>query len=285
MTHGAHRPHDAAPACAAPLGVTQVRRPGEKRRKKKSALTHCRRAVALLPWLIVRKLRSHRVSLVAVGAWLAVAGLVAACDDLRLPVIVPDGGNAGGSTGSGGAGATSTTTGSGGEDHIDCAPPTTECEHGCYDLGSSNEHCGSCDTKCTGGASCAAGSCVCGDDRTRCGDWCVDLDKDASHCGGCNHACGDDHVCLGGTCFLAPCPDEKEHCGDLCVDPKTDNQNCGGCGHACTGGSSCWLGDCVCPAGEDRCEEQCVDLATDPKHCGECGHDCVNGVCSAGDCE
>ncbi len=164
-------------------------------------MTHCRGAAALLPWLIVRNLRSHRVAVVLAGAWLAVAGSVTACDDLRLPAIVLDGGNAGGSSGTGGSetGTTSTTSGSGGDDHIDCDPPKTECEHGCYDLGASNDHCGSCEKKCVGGAFCTAGSCVCGDDHTHCDDLCVDLATDPKHCGECGHECPSG-VCSGGDC-------------------------------------------------------------------------------------
>ncbi len=252
----------------------------KKANEKKSALTHSRRAAALLPLLIVRKPRSHSVMLL-LGSWMSVAGLGVGCDDLRLPAIVPDGGSGASTTGT----TTSSSTGTGGEDHLDCAPPTTQCDHGCYDLGASNEHCGDCDNECTGGASCAAGSCVCGDGRTRCGDVCVDLDKDAGHCGACNHVCSDDQMCAAGKCVNGPCPEEKEHCGDLCVDPKTDNKNCGGCKKACTGGSACVLGDCLCPDGEARCESQCVELGTDPKHCGECGHECGSGVCIGGDCE
>lgn len=249
---------------------------------EKRHVTHCPRAVALLRWSIVRKPRAHTALLV--GAFLSVMHLVAGCDDLPLPAIIPDGGT--GISGTGGAGGdTSTSSSTGGDDAITCAPPTTRCDHGCHDLSTSNEHCGSCEAPCTGGASCLAGSCVCAGGRTRCGEWCVDLDKDAAHCGACDHACGDDHVCSEGECVIGQCGDDLEECGGSCVDTKSDNQHCGGCNHACTGGASCKLGDCKCPFGEARCEDQCVDLDSDPKHCGECNNDCASGACTSGECE
>jgi hypothetical protein len=158
-------------------------------------MTHSRPAAALLPWSIVLELRAPMLVLLA-GAWLPVAGLASGCDDVRLPAIVPDGG-----TGAAGAGGedTGSTTSDEEPDHPDCAPPTRECDSACYDVESSNQHCGECNKVCSGGSSCAGGECVCPADETECEGLCVYTQTDPQNCGRCGTECSSG-VCSGGEC-------------------------------------------------------------------------------------
>ena len=156
------------------------------------------------------------VGLIA-AAWLGSAG----CGDTLVePLVVVDGG------------ASSL-----------CAPPATPCGGPCFDLSTSNTHCGACDVACGGGAHCEAGSCVCPEGQTKCDGVCTSLDVDPQNCGACGNQCGSDDACHDGDCEHG-CEPPKIECGDACVDLDQDPEHCGDCGKKCESGKACVEGLC-----------------------------------------
>jgi hypothetical protein len=185
----------------------------------------------------------------------------------------------------------SMTSGTGGAaDAGACDAGTTRCDGSCVDLASDPDHCGACDTVCTGGEACSQGTCAlaCGGGTTPCGNACVDLRDDPAHCGECDDACPSGQVCVAGACALE-CLGGTLLCGSKCVDPSLDPANCGGCGQACPAGQTCANGACllVCAGGAIACSGACVDPGSDPTNCGGCAmicpasEGCVGGTCAA----
>ncbi|MFO0607475.1 MAG: MXAN_6577-like cysteine-rich protein [Polyangiales bacterium] len=67
-----------------------------------------------------------------------------------------------------------------------------------------NGNCGACDRVCSGGQSCAAGTCTCPTGQTFCGSGaaaaCVDLQSSNANCGACGNACVNGSTCNAGAC-------------------------------------------------------------------------------------
>ena len=150
--------------------------------------------------------------------------------------------------------------------------------NGCEESVLTDENCGLCGVKCTGGAKCRLTPdplrmpvCMCAEGLTFCG--------------------GVDYTGL-----------EKGECKDL----SFDNYNCGTCGQSChtTGlqnaSESCVYGKCVmnCMQGwadcnGDRRDDCETNIAADPKNCGACGNvcdgiagqACVDGRCLVEPCD
>ena len=85
-----------------------------------------------------------------------------------------------------------------------CTSPSAVCTLGsqttCTDLSTDSQNCGSCNTVCPTGTTCAASQCACSDaTKTYCGSACVDLQKDPNHCGACSNQCANAH-CTAGVC-------------------------------------------------------------------------------------
>lgn len=193
-----------------------------------------------------------------------------------------------------------------------CPGGQTACGEACFDLSSSTEHCGDCDTACAPGESCVEGVCAlsCPSSQTACAGRCVDTMTDPANCGGCaggggadagvgGRACGPDEACVDGTC-RAGCPAGQIMCDAFCVDPLTDRGHCGASGDCtganagamCPSGQICVAGACAtsCPDGEAICGDFCVFLERDPLNCGACDNVCPmppasHGVCVSGVCD
>lgn len=166
-----------------------------------------------------------------------------------------------------------------------CAPPATACGDECYDLSSSNGHCGACDIECSGGAYCAAGSCICPEGQTMCNGVCTSLDSDPHNCGACDRSCGNDDACLDGDC-KSGCKSTAKYCDGACVDVKSSNDHCGDCSIECSNGQSCQNGDCECDLPLVACDKVCVDMDKDPMNCGGCNKVCGGGqTCNDGKCQ
>lgn len=179
---------------------------------------------------------------------------------------------------------------------LTCPDGQKACGETCADLTKDPNHCGDCDTVCSGGQECVDSSCkfVCANaSETVCEDGCHDLKTDANNCNECGHKCDDGLVCNNGEC-TKNCNTGESVCGEACVNLQFDNANCGKCGTVCDteNGESCKDGGCVksCPAGYEDCNGTCVDLYS----AETCGTSCDNykackaensEVCSNGECK
>ena len=182
----------------------------------------------------------------------------------------------------------------------------TFCQGACYDLRSSPEHCGTCDTACPSGAGCAEGMC------TTSSGW---------HASG-RQAIGDAVACVPRARFAVRCPPEHEIGGSVWgTDVYTDDTSvCQAAVHAgriteSAGGDvaiavrpgmpsyrgttrngvtstpygpwrcSFELLEGRCVAGSTRCGSVCTDLDIDGAHCGKCGRACLSDeTCRSGAC-
>lgn len=156
----------------------------------------------------------------------------------------------------------------------------------CADLMNDPMNCGTCNTRCAGGATCTAGICACPTGQEACSGTCVDLLTDSNNCSFCLTSCGVGGVCVGGSCTT--CGGSLTSCGSPahCYDTQTSTLHCGACGNACPAGAGCSGGACACPGGATACGSVCADLMTNPSNCGSCGHRCqAMSMCTAGACE
>lgn len=206
----------------------------------------------------------------------------------------------GGMTSTGGTISTGGVSGTGGTSAMDAGSTGTEprcasgqilCNSVCTDVANDDNHCGNCDTACSGGASCVSGACG-GDASAGCptgmvdcgGGDCRDLSNDPEFCGACVQAqCGDAQFCQDGICVCRP---GLTDCDGQCVDTNSDPGNCGGCGNNCD--MTCVGGNCL---NESSCTttvchgSACVDTDNDPLNCGDCDNACaMDQVCIAGQC-
>ncbi len=97
---------------------------------------------------------------------------------------------------------------------------------GCFDLTSSDDHCGSCTTPCT------------------------DTDM-ADHCESSVCVCGDLGSGCEGSLESTCCMDDVDGTGARCADLLSSEQDCGACGAVCQPpmGDRCRNGQCVCGPG------------------------------------
>lgn len=201
---------------------------------------------------------------------------------------------------------------------LTCRDGYSACGRACYDLQNDEQHCGSCDTRCSAGEMCVAGMCeIAGDGSVDAGD---DAGLDGSLDGGdLDGEVGDgaaDGAAEGGEgeggagdggfadVQLPPLctgPGSPADCvcdlGELacelnCVNASIDLENCGACGNNCnatpppSGQYFCINGTCVlnCDPPLFVCGNACVDRQTDPNNCGACGNLCASGLCDLGQC-
>ncbi len=173
-----------------------------------------------------------------------------------------------------------------------CLAPKTECNGVCTDVTADKNHCGTCQTKCTGNggfpATCYQSSCVssCPAGTTPCNGTCVDLLNDPNSCGSCGNSCGANGSCINGTCS---CGLGADKCNtNSCFDLMTSTRHCGNCATSCNNGATCQQGQCGCPAGSASCNGSCAFISADPNRCGPgCGatqqcadaQACVSGSC------
>ena len=195
-------------------------------------------------------------------------------------------------------------------------PGTTLCNNGCYNVYTSNEHCGQCNNKCEGGTSCKEATCVCGEGKVKCEGMasCVgvdELDNNSTHCGACGNDCKSEELypgwgdgsCVDGVCMAKKC-DGRELCFDtsdgvqgLCVNGMNNPDKCGREGQICkecpgpTSGSGygyCNNGKCAiaCTNGTVLSDDKCIS-AYSGCDSGEifCGYGCVpNNDTNCGAC-
>lgn len=166
-----------------------------------------------------------------------------------------------------------------------CAAPMRTCGDRCTNLQNDNDHCGTCNNPCTGGAVCSGGECVraCASGLVSCDGECFDPAITAAHCGSCESSCAEGHECRGGEC---QCPAGWSQCDNTCVDIQNDRDHCGICTRSCGMERMCEHGSCSCAAGEMTCDSECVDPLINHAHCGGCDRPCGAGeICSNGSCE
>jgi outer membrane protein assembly factor BamB len=172
-----------------------------------------------------------------------------------------------------------------------CTSPQVSCNNQCFDLTSSNAHCGSCAVTCTTGTSCLSGVC-CATGSVNCSGTCAATATDVNNCGGCAIKCtaptGGTTSCAASVC--KPACTSGTLCGSACIATASDVNNCGACGTKCTpptgGTTSCALSVCkpACTSGT-LCGSACIATASDVNNCGACGVTCAIGAsCTAGVC-
>jgi hypothetical protein len=166
----------------------------------------------------------------------------------------------GGSTGGGTSGA----SGAAGAGGAGCEDPLTECDGECVDVMQNGDHCGACDTPCTG--VCVDGECdtSCPDGRLRCASACCSLPPDNAAVGcvsnRCEVSCDTGYNDCGSTAAVECFPNaDLTHCGPSCLDCRLPNANA-----SCQNASGTW-----------RCMYNCVGtpLACSPDPMGrpDCG--------------
>ena len=196
----------------------------------------------------------------------------------------------------------------------DCdADDATGCE---VNFDNDPDHCGDCDTVCTGTSTpfCMNGACTdqCTGGLTNCSGVCVDTDTDVDNCGGCENACALDNAteqaCVAGSCTVTTCADGWADCDSVdsngCEVELGTTDDCTACGDMCAydhAGASCTESGCAmteCDAGWADCDSDdsngCeVELGT-VDNCSACGDACAfdnatancnAGVCELGACE
>jgi len=85
---------------------------------------------------------------------------------------------------------------------IPCPAEYARCSGMCTDLMTDSANCGSCNSTCASGTTCASGVCtsLCSAGRVSCNGACVNLMNEASNCGSCGHACISGVPCTNGQC-------------------------------------------------------------------------------------
>jgi hypothetical protein len=186
--------------------------------------------------------------------------------------------------------------------------------NGCETKLDTPDHCGTCDTKCSGATPyCSGGRCtgvVCGPGRADCDNDNLICEADLttlSNCGACGQNCGPlsnaTATCATGQC-AATCQSGFKDCDNTlangCETNTRTTSNCGECGRPCTyanattncGSGACALasctsgyGDCNANLTQDGCEQRLNTL----QHCGNCNQACnlanAASSCSSGSCQ
>ncbi|MDP3275777.1 MAG: hypothetical protein Q8Q09_11315 [Deltaproteobacteria bacterium] len=177
-------------------------------------------------------------------------------------------------------------------------------------LGTSTEHCGRCNSRCSlpnatarcttatcDIASCATGFANCDGDVS---NGCETSVTSISNCGACGTVCSFANatpVCTAGACGLGTCLPGFADCdrnrANGCETQLNTTSNCGACGMACSGATpfcDAAMGRCAsgCTAPAVRCGATCVDVASSSANCGTCGNNCsyanASGTCASSVC-
>jgi hypothetical protein len=170
-----------------------------------------------------------------------------------------------------------------------CDADETCCGDGCFNLKTSQNHCGDCDTDCdalTGvdGPFCDGSICdytQCAEEFLECNDTTEDgceTASDMNNCSACGDKCDDPNVylhteanaCDASACSYT-CVDGYDSCdadpANGCETPLGTVTDCGVCGHACAGSNAGEL--CIDVAGNIQCGcEQDGDCTGDRMCCG-----------------
>ena len=151
-------------------------------------------------------------------------------------------------------------------DGATCAPGQELCAGQCWDLQTSQAHCGQCNKNCAVlGRVCSNGSCACPPGSMQCGSSCRPTLADPLNCGACGRVCATTEQCVNG--FCQACPAGELSCSNICIDLQTNPVNCGACGRTCAGGF-CTQG--MCPEDLPACPAPSTDVGADgEKVCGD----------------
>jgi hypothetical protein len=180
--------------------------------------------------------------------------------------------------------------------------------NGCESSLATNEHCGSCGTRCSAPtpvcdaarSMCVAPGCTSGTSYCMTEMTCVNTNTDPRHCGSCGNIClagpNSTPICNAGICGIS-CQTGFADCdmrpGTGCeINTQTDVNNCGGCGRVCPSGPGghavCVAGRCdiACDPGRLNCDGNasngCESLALSNDNCGACGMSCgLAAVCTS----
>ncbi len=174
-------------------------------------------------------------------------------------------------------------------DASSCESDEIECGGTCIDPTSNRNHCGGCESACSGAEVCSDGTCrtSCPGSQTLCEGGCYSLSSSDDHCGSCGNTCASGESCREGECAVS-CSSDLTRCGESCVDTSTRTDHCGSCDTSCEAGEVCEQGSCIleCPDGQQVCNGQCVDPQSNDDHCGECANACGEPeACVSGTCE
>jgi hypothetical protein len=162
-------------------------------------------------------------------------------------------------------------------------PEATDCGNGgagqCVNTRIDKTNCGGCGQDCPPHATCAGGTCGCGDASfpDSCGTTagCVNLSTDRANCGSCGHLCtGATPTCKNGLC----CGLGQSNCSGVCVSTQSSTSHCGTCGYSCAAGQTCSNGACTCPGTAPvACGSSCcAGSACCPGNTCQTGH--LNGL-------
>lgn len=169
---------------------------------------------------------------------------------------------------------------------INCAPPLRVCGLDCVNTQADPRYCGDCDTACTSGQVCDAGSCIePGDCRTN-DIGCSGFSYCDEATGECRTGCATDGQCLGEhqICDLdlheCVCETGFEDCPSGCLDTDIDPSFCGSCDTTCPTGNVCEMGACVDPG---DCRSNGVGCSGFT-YCDALSGQCLRGCASAEQC-
>ncbi|WIA32533.1 hypothetical protein OEZ86_003346 [Tetradesmus obliquus] len=177
----------------------------------------------------------------------------------------------------------------------------------CVDLGSNEDYCGNCTTKCSGSQVCVQGECVCSknwpnsctySNSTGSITVCHNFTRSEVACGRCLNTCSSKTECILGECKCSS--PTATRCDDNTTTPistycvkniTTSDEHCGVCFNTCPTGQSCRNSACTCPSNKPKqcpwgATSICVNTNTSENHCGDCwkrcnyDEKCVAGVCT-----
>jgi hypothetical protein len=141
---------------------------------------------------------------------------------------------------------------------VTCPTGQTACNNVCFDLTSSNAHCGTCAVACGTGTTCLSGLC-CATGFVNCGGACVNLTANPN-CGACGTTCATGKTCTNKTCLAnngQTCSTGMECSSGSCVDNvccgSTSCGTCMACSNAKTGAASGTCAAILTGQADSRC--------------------------------
>jgi hypothetical protein len=174
---------------------------------------------------------------------------------------------------------------------FECPIEQTHCEDGCFNLLTSDIHCGTCLQQCKSGQVCSGGECVpaCADLETRCrsisGYYCINTLWNKQNCGACGNRCAANETCSFGKC-VANCASGQTRCTTstsyICANLLNNGANCGACGRPCSQGQYCQNGRCLSPPPPSLTPTPTPTPILPPKDsCGGCAFNeiCIDKTC------